>query len=403
LTGSYSPPVGSGFLAASTASRRRASRKAASSARRCSSVLRGGWAESAEALSARSAVSCFTWAYRLQAAAQHGIQGQSVQITATAVANDNGLILANESVTINGSGQLNNTGGTISAGRALRIIDAAGGSLENNRLAIANTGGTLIAGESLQINAGRLSTDGKLHSNGDFDLRLNTSIANTGELVAGRNLTVVTNGSFTNSGTLSAANALNVSATDINNTSTGEITAMSTTLNAAEQITNRGLINGDDTVLKAETIANIGTGRIYGTRLGLQADTVYNTDESTAASIGRRRRTGFHFTPWNASWYVASTEAEQAVDSGQSAVIAARERLDIGANEVQKQLACRRWLAPAGSGIVAVCHFLCRDPYPGGTSRSRSEKRSGCSGPKISGCARLPAVSDAARQRSQGS
>ena len=36
--------------------------------------------------------------------------------------------------------------------------------------------------------------------------------------------------------------------------------------------------------------------------------------------------------------------------------------------------------------------FLCRNPYLGGTCRSRSEKRSRCSGPKASGCARSLAV-----------
>jgi len=155
-------------------------------------------------------------------------------------------------------------------------------------------------------------------------------------MTAGRNLLVTTAGGFTNSGTVSAGNALNVNASAINNTTTGEITAMSTTLDASGQITNRGLINGDDTVLKADTITNIGTGRIYGTRLGLQADRVFNTDESDAASLGARGGLRSWFHPWNASWYQASTEGEQGlVDSGKSGVIAARERLDIGARDVR--------------------------------------------------------------------
>lgn len=59
------------------------------------------------------------------------------------------------------------------------------------------------------------------------------------------------------------------------------------------------------------------------------------------------------------------------------------------------RLVPRSWLTPADFAIVAGCRFLCRNPYPGCTCRSSSERRSGCSGSKVWACARSLAVSDA--------
>lgn len=75
----------------------------------------------------------------------------------------------------------------------------------------------------------------------------------------------------------------------------------------AQNLTNRGLINTlSDTVIKVgQTLQNIGTGRIYGDHIALQADTVINEDERVNHEI-------------------------------KSAVIAA-QRLDIGANHIFNQ------------------------------------------------------------------
>ena len=64
-------------------------------------------------------------------------------------------------------------------------------------------------------------------------------------------------------------------------------------------LTNRGLIDGALTVAKAVTINNLGTGRIYGDHVALQGDSLNNLEEGD-----------------------------------KSAVIAARERLDVGVDKV---------------------------------------------------------------------
>ncbi|MGW8168388.1 MAG: two-partner secretion domain-containing protein, partial [Sulfurovaceae bacterium] len=73
----------------------------------------------------------------------------------------------------------------------------------------------------------------------------------------------------------------------------GTINADTIALDANGMLTNRGLIDGSQTIVKADIINNIGTGRIYGDFLALQAVTLNNTDEtidgiSDLATIGAR-------------------------------------------------------------------------------------------------------------------
>ncbi|WP_439822762.1 hemagglutinin repeat-containing protein, partial [Acinetobacter baumannii] len=60
------------------------------------------------------------------------------------------------------------------------------------------------------------------------------------------------------------------------NTSNAQIESHDTQIEAQDQINNTGLINGDDTTLKANTLNNQGTGRIYGTDLAISANTLNN-------------------------------------------------------------------------------------------------------------------------------
>ena len=221
------------------------------------------------------------------------------------------------------AGRIDNTGGLIAAAHGLQVRDAAKLAGQSD-LAITNTGGTLAA-DDLRIAAGRLTLDGKLDA-GDLDLQLGGSLVNTGQILARRSLTLTLPGDFRNAAVLSASQRLSITAANIDNTATGELSAGSTRLTASGGVTNRGLIDGDDTVLRAATVDNIGTGRIYGTRLGVEAAVVNNTDEASYA-----RRNGPLVSPWSASWYQA---ASGGAAPGGAAVIAARARLDLGAATV---------------------------------------------------------------------
>ncbi|NBY34064.1 MAG: filamentous hemagglutinin N-terminal domain-containing protein, partial [Betaproteobacteria bacterium] len=59
----------------------------------------------------------------------------------------------------------------------------------------------------------------------------------------------------------------------------GSISAPTVTLQS-EQLTNRGLITGQTVSVTSPDIKNVGTGRLYGDQLALQADTIVNAPET---------------------------------------------------------------------------------------------------------------------------
>ncbi len=193
-------------------------------------------------------------------ASNQGIEGQDVSIATAKLNNNTGAIRANNDVSITSAGTVDNTLGLISAGNALTLQDT---QVQANRtLAITNSEGTLIADKTLTVAASSLSGDGKVLSKNDLSLKLNTD--------------------FSNSGKLQAANTLNLTANNIDNTATGEISANTTQVNASSTLTNRGLIDGTDTQINANTVNNIGTGRIYGDHLSIAAVNLTNDTETLA-------------------------------------------------------------------------------------------------------------------------
>jgi filamentous hemagglutinin len=127
----------------------------------------------------------------------------------------------------------------------------------------------------------------------------------SGYTLANGNLDLRTKGNIYNDGHIQARQALNLQAIHIENDYFGEISAGATQL-AANTITNRGLVDGSFTLLQANEINNIGTGRIYGDQVSILAGGLNNKAETLGA------------TKW-------------------SAVIAARDRLDIGASVITNQ------------------------------------------------------------------
>jgi filamentous hemagglutinin len=229
------------------------------------------------------------------AGANQGLEGQNIAITAASVANDAGAIRTDVNATVTSSGSINNNAGLISAGNTATLQDTA----VAKTLAITNTGGTVIAGLSLAANAASLGGNGSLLSQQDLSLTLTSDFSNTGEVIANRDVTVSTTGNLSNSGKLQAGRNLAASAANVNNAATGIISGAGTKVTAANTLTNRGLIDGQETRINAATLTNIGTGRIYGDHVAIAATTVNNSSET-----------------------VNGTRAD--------AVIAARNRLDIG-------------------------------------------------------------------------
>lgn len=243
-------------------------------------------------------------------ATAQGIEGKAVAITTGALDNSAGAIRAGTDARITSGGQVDNTGGLIAANGEVAIIDANAASATTTKmartLAVTNNRGLIVANELLALDAQSLGGDGTLTSGKDLSITLQGDFANTGELSANNNLTLSTAGNITNSGKITAGDALTVSGQDIDNTSTGEMSALTTKVRAAGTLTNRGLIDGDVTQIDAGTLTNIGTGRIYGRELSIAAGTVNNLAETVNGET-------------------------------HEGAIAARERLDIGAGTINNR------------------------------------------------------------------
>jgi filamentous hemagglutinin len=217
-----------------------------------------------------------------------------------------GTVRAAGDASLQTAGELDNTGGVIAAGGVLSITDAA---FAERTLRLTNTDGMLIAGRLLSIDAASLSGDGKVLGGTDVDIRLTTDYDHVGELAANRNLTLRTTGTVNNHAAIVAGEVLAVTADKLNNETDGSLEAQTIRLKATapHALINRGLINGGDVLLKSTTIKNLGTGRIYGDQVALDADIVINDTDDAAGSA--------------------------------APVIAARSRLDIGADQITNRKA----------------------------------------------------------------
>jgi filamentous hemagglutinin len=220
--------------------------------------------------------------------ANQGIKGQSVAMDADTVSNRSGSIVSDTTLSVTGSGTLDNEQGILSAGSNLTVADR---DLAQKRQVINNGAGTLIAGQSLLIDSANYTGSGKVLSLGDLTFRLTQDFINSGLFQANGNVALATAGRLTNVGTLQAGNLLRLDANVIDNGAAGVISARSVQANAATQLDNRGLIDAETTRLGTATLNNLGTGRIYGDQLAIAAGTLNNTLEgASAATIAARNR-----------------------------------------------------------------------------------------------------------------
>ena len=248
------------------------------------------------------------------------IAGKQIQINTNNVDNrkqsDKGsLIVATEKVTIKAK-HVDNQGtkagskteqgirGAQVAITAENLSNQQGGiySDEHIQLDVAQTidnkQGEIEAGKSIELKAKTLANEGDIKTKGDLTVRLQDSLTLNNAFQVGGNLDFKTEGDFKNNSQLRVGNKADVKAANVDNTKDAEISGNETRINT-NTLTNRGLIDGALTVAKAVTINNLGTGRIYGDHVALQGDSLNNLEEGD-----------------------------------KSAVIAARERLDVGVDKV---------------------------------------------------------------------
>ena len=228
------------------------------------------------------------------AAAQHldntggSIDAECLNIKAQTLDNQSGHIRSNEFTELNLSDGLANHGGQISSAGQLSIHDN-----QQNTLSIRNLG-EILAGEDARIQAQSLANSGRLAAGRDLSIALQHNFSSQADIEAGRRLSIESAGRLNNRHTLQGGESVHLSATDIDNSAGGNIQSGSTThLSAAQSLSNRGLINSNGlTLIEAgTTLLNSGSGRIYGNHVALAATDLINRDEQEkSAAIAARRQ-----------------------------------------------------------------------------------------------------------------
>ncbi|ULJ59719.1 hemagglutinin repeat-containing protein [Wielerella bovis] len=206
------------------------------------------------------------------------IASQQLNITTHQLDNRAGKLQSVDSAHLTVSGSLNNQNGEIAANNALNIQDK-----QTQTLHIDNTNGTIVA-NNVSLQSKSLNNQGKLAASNNLSIDLKDDFTVERNLEAGNKLNIKTSGSLNNTQTIQAESEVNIQ--------------------AKQNISNRGTMNSNGLthVQAGQELLNIGTGKIYGNHVALAADSVVNRDENEKA-----------------------------------AVVAARERLDIGARKIENQ------------------------------------------------------------------
>jgi len=175
----------------------------------------------------------------------------------------------------------------------LSVNSAVGGSALNgaaSSAALTNQEGRIVGGHNVTLDVTALTGQGQLLSGGEMRVTTHQDLTNTSRIEANGNLEWTNSGNIINQGVLNAAGSLHIAGKDVTNTEAGEITSGAITeVTASGQLTNRGLIDGVDTRINADTVDNAGMGRIYGDRISIAATTLHNYDDNgTSGTIASR-------------------------------------------------------------------------------------------------------------------
>jgi filamentous hemagglutinin len=171
-----------------------------------------------------------------------------------AIVNQNGSIHANGVLGLNVA-TLDNTSGRIGNDTG------SGGSVAITAGTLANQGGAIGSDQNLSVKTNELTGDGRIVAGNDAAVTLNSdyTLGAANLIQANHDLSFTTTGSFTNQGALGAVNALTLNATNVDNQAGADLNSTSTTVNAANAITNVGRIEGEHVTTNSATLTNTAT------------------------------------------------------------------------------------------------------------------------------------------------
>ncbi|MFN3809115.1 MAG: filamentous hemagglutinin N-terminal domain-containing protein [Roseateles asaccharophilus] len=232
---------------------------------------------------------------RNTAGQDQGLQGGHLLVSAAQLDNRNGQLRANGDLQLSLSQSVNNAAGQIGAVGELSLSDG-GASAQVSALSLDNQGGRIWAGSALKLSvrelvggvSGEISSRGSLSLlglNGDWVYGAGSQLQAAGDLSLGLS------GRFSNQGVLRSGGSLSIQAVQIDNEAGGELNGRLTLLNAGSgTLSNRGLIDGEGVAITAGQVLNLGSGRLYGGDITLDAASLRNEREGAQAAVIAARR-----------------------------------------------------------------------------------------------------------------
>ena len=215
---------------------------------------------------------------------EQGIKATALELQADNVTNQQGGIYVSQKADISLTDKLVNHQGEILSDGELHIKG------DKNTASIDNNEGRIHAGEKLSITAKKLENEGQISSTGDADIALKDSFTLNKAFQVDGHLQFSTDGKFTNKTQLRTGQGVTVKAAEIDNPNGGEIASQVTHI-VTSQLINRGLIDGVKNRIDAESLNNLGTGRLYGNHLSIASKNLTNDKEGdSSATIAARER-----------------------------------------------------------------------------------------------------------------
>ncbi|MFT4174034.1 MAG: filamentous hemagglutinin N-terminal domain-containing protein, partial [Rhodocyclaceae bacterium] len=202
-----------------------------------------------------------------------GLEGNEVTLQAKAVDNSGGAIRALGNLTVQASGSFANQGGLVSGNGNTQIKDGGG-----KTLTIDNQNGVIAGGTGVSLDMSRYRGNGAVASNGEVNMAMEGDYTNTSQIASKADVNISTTGQLTNTSLIQSAQAIKVSARDIENTESGVFAAAQTNLAASDTLVNRGVIQAEKTLtVSARDIENTESGAFAAVQTNLAAsDTLVN-------------------------------------------------------------------------------------------------------------------------------
>ncbi|WP_206957312.1 hemagglutinin repeat-containing protein [Trinickia acidisoli] len=207
-------------------------------------------------------------------------------LTTGAIDNSGGTLGGNGGVSIAASG-VSNASGSITAGQALNVTVA--GDIDNTQGSILAGGAANLSGADVWNTAGRivsLNADGlSISATGQITNATGTTAqGTTGGVIGGNGNATIDAATLTNSGTVTASQALNVTVGNTLDNSGGTLSAETLTADAASLENVKGTISADTAALTIPQLDN-SSGQIIANQLTLAATNLVN-EQGSLTQVG---------------------------------------------------------------------------------------------------------------------